>query len=107
MQSKSISTHSRELQISSRGPVRIRLLGGDEHGQLLEFAIDYEKAEVPDRAYYADYCDVARGRFGYDLIFGRLVPGEPPRLRTKIEVAFPRDMFLKQLWGSSREFHKT
>jgi hypothetical protein len=69
-------------------------------------AVDYSKAESPDRAYYADYCDVLKGRAGYSLFFGKLITGSF-RLRTKVEIAFPEDMFARQLWGSSRSLHET
>jgi hypothetical protein len=103
--SQSVVTR-RDLELSTRGPVHIRIIRQDENGSQVECSINYEKADVPERAYYADYCDVAKGRFGYDFVFGRLVPGQQ-RLRTKIEIAFPEDMFQKQLWGSSRQFHAT
>jgi len=72
---------------------------------MMEMGFDYSKAEVPDRAYYSDFCDVIKDRLGYTLIFGKLVPGAA-RLRTKIEIAFPEEMFVRQIWGGSRQFHK-
>jgi hypothetical protein len=73
---------------------------------LLEMGIDYEKAEEPDRSYYADYCDVKRGRVGVNFIFGRLEPGGT-QLRSQVEIAFPEDQFVRQLWNSSRGIHGT
>ena len=73
----------------------------------LELGIDFEKAEVPDRFYYADYCDVKRGRVGVNMIFGRLEPGGGPQLRSQVEIAFPEDQFIRQFWQSSRDMHET
>jgi hypothetical protein len=78
---------------------------GQADVSIVRYALDYSKADTPDRAYFADYCDVAKARFGYSLFFGKLIPGTI-QLRTKIEIAFPADMFLRQLWESSRELHK-
>ena len=75
-----------------------------EHAVVMEIGIDYAKAEVPERFYYADYCDVQKARGGYSLLFGKLEPGTQ-KLRTKIEVAYPVEMFRLQLWGNSRDFH--
>jgi len=72
----------------------------------MEVGIEYSKAQVPERSYYADYCEIERGRTGLSFFFGKLVPGTS-KLRTKIEIAFPDEMVLKQLWYSSRNFHDT
>lgn len=72
----------------------------------MELGVDYTKAEVPERFYYADYCDVQPSRSGYSLIFAKLALGNS-KLRTKIEVIFPKVMFVRQLWGISRSFEET
>lgn len=90
---------------SNSGAIRLKVISRSGDYAQVEFGIDYHKAEVPDRAYYSDYCDVVKDRSGFTFIFGKLVPGTST-LRTKIEIAFPEDMFVRQLWGSSREFHK-
>jgi hypothetical protein len=94
------------LELSHQGPVRIRVFRSGSHTISLEMGVDYEKAEVPDRFYYADYCDVKRGRVGVNLIFGRLEPGGP-RLRSQVEIAFPEDQFVRALWRSSRDLNET
>jgi hypothetical protein len=68
--------------------------------------VDYSRAEVPERSYYADYCHVQKARVGFSLVFGKLVP-ESKRLRTKIEIAFPEEIFTLHLWNNSRSFHET
>jgi hypothetical protein len=65
-----------------------------------------QKADVPSRAYFADYVDVLEGRADVTLIFGRLVPGTK-KLRTQVEISFSRDSFVAQLWKSSRAMHET
>jgi len=72
-------------------------------GVLIEYGIEYDKAEIPARSYFADYCDIVRGRTDLTFIFGRLVPGTE-QLRTQIEISFSETMFVNQLWGSSRDF---
>ncbi|MGA2606257.1 MAG: hypothetical protein ABSH01_02235 [Terriglobia bacterium] len=67
--------------------------------------VDYRQAAVPERFYYADYCDVQRARSGFGLLFGKLVAGTS-KLRTKIEIDFPQEMFVKQLWASTKDFYK-
>jgi len=47
-----------------------------------------------------------KARSGYSFFFGKLVPGTAT-LRTKVEVAFPEDMFVQQVWRSSRSLHDT
>lgn len=90
---------------SGTSPLVLRVLKSEGNQALVEVGINYSLAEVPQRAYYADYCDVLRARVGFSLFFGKLIPGTD-RLRTKIEVAFPSDMFRIQLWGSTRILHQ-
>ena len=102
------SKHSVELIGEQKGPVKLEIIRSesDLNVALIRFALDFSKADTPQRAYYADYCEVVKARAGYSFFFGKLVPGSP-RLRTKVEIAFPADMFAQQLWRSSRPFHKT
>jgi hypothetical protein len=82
-------------------PVTLHSLGPvAPNGSLqVQVRIDYSRVEVPDRSYYADYCDVPAARAGISLIFGKLEPGSG-RLRTKVEIAFPDDLFRNQLWNA-------
>ena len=90
----------------SSGPVHFRVIQDRGPQTIAELGVDYSKAQIPDRSYYADYVDVARARSGISILFGKLIPGTV-RLRTQVEIVFPDDMFLKQLWGTSRDLHKT
>jgi hypothetical protein len=97
-------TSARPLAAQPKGPVRLSFI---EHGDatFIEIGVDYERAEVPDRRYYADYCSVIQARSGLSLVFGRLVPGGST-LRNKVEISFPETLFVRQLWQSSRKFHE-
>jgi hypothetical protein len=90
----------------STSAVRFRVLDVKGDMAQVEVGVDYSKAEIPSRAYYADFCDVVKDRLGYTLMFGKLIPGTTA-LRTKIEIAFPEEMFVRHLWASSRKFHLT
>jgi len=68
--------------------------------------VDYTRAQIPERAYYADYCNVAQSRVGFTLTFGKLAASQDS-LRTKIEVIFPEQMFHKQLWGTTASLRET
>jgi hypothetical protein len=89
----------------SSGPVHFRIVDNVGYQTTAEIGVDYSKADVPERAYYADYVDVQRGRSGINLLFGKLVP-RTTQLRTQVEIIFPDDMFLRQLWGTTRDVHK-
>jgi hypothetical protein len=93
------------VRTASAGAVRARMYE-QPAGVRIEYGIDYEKADVPARSYFADYCDVVRGRTDLTFIFGRLVPGTQ-QLRNQIEISFSENMFLNQLWASSRDFEAT
>jgi hypothetical protein len=89
----------------SKGPVQLRFVES-EKGATLEIAVDYERADVPERRYYADFCSVVKARSGYSFTFGRLTPGANA-LRTKVEISFPESLFVEQLWKSSRKLYDT
>lgn len=92
------------IEPAGSGPVRIKITEGSGGQGLIEMWLDYEKADVPSRAYFADYVDVQEGRADITLIFGRLVTGSK-KLRTQVEISFSRDSFVAQLWRSSRVLH--
>jgi len=103
---RNLSVSASGLQVAGGGPLTLRVVKVDAQQMLVQMGIDYSLADVPERAYYADYCDITKARVGFSLFFGKLIPGTD-RLRTKIEVTFPTDMFVLQLWGTSRDVHKT
>ncbi len=87
-----------------QGAVRLRVTQTGPAENTLTLRVEYDKAEVPARAYYADYCDVVQGRSGISLVFGKLKPGTSV-LRNKVEVVFPEELFIRQFWKNSRELH--
>jgi len=105
MSRKHLPIPARAAQHLTSGPIALRVVESTPDHVVMEMGVDYTKVTPPERSYYADYCDVRRARLGYSLFFGKLIAGTDA-LRTKIEVAFPEDMFIQQLWGTSREFHK-
>jgi hypothetical protein len=88
-----------------QGPVRMRVIQTTPTANTIELLVEYDKAEVPSRAYYADYCDVVKGRSGLSLLFGKLKPGTSV-LRNKVEIVFSEEMFVRQLWKNSRQLHE-
>lgn len=88
-----------------QGPVRMRITRTGQEANIIELRVEYDKAEVPARAYYADYSAVIKGRSGISLIFGKLKPGTSV-LRTKVEIVFPVEMFIRQLWTNSRDLYE-
>jgi hypothetical protein len=101
-----VQTTSAADAAQQRGPVRVHVLDAGINKATIQIAVDYEKAEVPERAYYADYSEIVRARSGISLFFGKLIPGRAA-LRTKVEISFPREMFMRQFWAGSRDFHET
>ena len=95
-----------DIEQSQAGPVKIRFTESKENEGFVELWLDYEKADTPTRAYFADYVSVVMGRADITLIFGRLIPGTE-RLRSQVEISFPHDGFVAQLWKSTRAMHQT
>lgn len=105
MSKRHMSVSQRGVQASS-GPVQLRVVERAADHSVMEIGIDYSRVDVPERAYYADYCDVQQGRVDFSLLFGKLIPGSNA-LRTEIEIAFPQELLVAQLWGGSRDLQKT
>lgn len=93
------------IEPAQSGPVKIRITNPTDARGLIELSLDYEKAEVPSRAYFADYVDVLEGRADITLLFGRLTPGTK-KLRSQVEISFSRHSFVGQVWRSTREMHE-
>jgi hypothetical protein len=96
---------STAVEISTEGPVSLRVREVDTANSILEMAVDYEKAEIPSRAYAADFCQIIKTPIEHVIVFGKLAPGTM-RLRNKVEISFPRHAFGHQLWMSTRQMQK-
>jgi hypothetical protein len=105
MTKRDVLVRKAAFEVGGAGPVRLRVLQTGPTENVIELRIEYDKAEVPSRAYYADYCDVVKGRSGVSLLFGKLKPGTST-LRNKVEIVFPEDLFVRQLWKNSRQLHE-
>ncbi len=90
------------------GPVRY-VVQEAKHGKpsVVSLGIAYDEAPVPSSYYVADYYQVVPLDLEVLLIFGKLDHPNVEKLRNKIEVYFPAELFVRQLWKSSREFQKT
>jgi hypothetical protein len=106
MRRQQYTAASNAMEPIQSGPVKIRVINAKDGDGLIELSLDYEKAEVPSRAYFADYVDVLEGRADITLIFGRLTPGTT-KLRSQVEISFSRDSFVSQVWATTREMHAT
>jgi hypothetical protein len=93
------------LEVSGKGPVRLRVTALSSTSSLLEIGVDYSLAPVPHLHYDADYCEVGQSRTGVVLMFGKLKSGTT-ELRTKVEIAFSIENFVKTVWLSSRAVHE-
>lgn len=93
------------------GPVRYRFddVQIDEEGATaaISVSIDYGAVPVPNNYYVADFFYVESFDSSVLLVFGKRDGPRPnAKLRTKLEVYFPSDMFVRQLWKGSRKFHE-
>lgn len=91
--------------MNRQGPVRY-VVHETPEGQpgMLTLGVAYDEAPVPEHYYVADYYQVIVSDFSVLLIFGKLDHPQVDRLRNKVEIYFPVENFVRQLWNSSRQF---
>jgi hypothetical protein len=94
-------------QLSRGGVVRYKVDGPLENPTGISLSIAYEEAPVPEHYYVADFFQIVPQDLEILLIFGKIDHPKTDRLRSKVEVVFPVDLFLRQLWKSSRAFQGT
>jgi hypothetical protein len=94
--------------MNRQGPVRyvVRDAGGAGRPTMIALGVAYDQAPVPEHYYVADYYQVIANDFAVLLIFGKLDHPQLDRLRNKIEIYFPVENFVRQLWKSSRDYQK-
>lgn len=91
--------------INRQGPVRYVVHDTpDGQPRMLTLGVAYDEAPVPEHYYVADYYQVIISDFSVLLIFGKLDHPQLGRLRNKIEIYFPVENFVRQLWNTSRTF---
>lgn len=73
----------------------------------IKLSVDFDRAPVPENNYIADYFELHRSDADVLMIFGKKNFPSESELRNKIEIYFPFDPFLNQLWKSSRQMHQT
>ena len=101
-----MSKLAKAQQIVGDWPIRYKTVGSKENPALM-MQIDYEQAPVPAHYYTADYFQLEPLETQVLIIFGKLDHPQKDRLRNKIEIYFPADAFVQQLWKSSRDFEKS
>jgi len=89
------------------GPVRY-VMQETEKGKsaIVGLSVAYDEAPVPTHYYVADYYQIVRQGMDVLLIFGKLDHPDVAKLRNKLEIYFPAEIFVRQLWVSSRDFQK-
>lgn len=100
---------TQRLQVEGHGAIQSRVgiddpitLGAD--GSIL---VNTGKLQPPEKVYDADVAWLKRGRGYVSLFFGKQNPDAPDRLRTRLEVKYAPEAFVRHLWRNSREFHET
>jgi hypothetical protein len=97
---------ARRDQLSGSGPVRYKIQSMKDGVQTAMLAIDYSEAPVPPHYYVADYYEVVNRDPQILFTFGKLNYPNENQLRNKLEIDFPAQHFIVQLWRSAGEFHK-
>src|SRR6266571_9080465 len=88
---------ARAAQSNRSGAVRYNVQETAEgKPAVVSLSIDYEQAPVPDHYYVADYFQVIAQDLDVLLIFGKLDHPSTDRLRNKIELYFPAQLFVRQ-----------
>ncbi|HEY5175801.1 MAG TPA: hypothetical protein VII95_09595 [Terriglobales bacterium] len=96
-----------EQNYNRSGPVRYTVQEIEGKASVISLAVAYEEAPVPANYYVADFYQVVSQDLAVLLIFGKLDHPNVEKLRNKIEIYFPAEMFVRQLWKGSRDFEKT
>ncbi len=68
--------------------------------------ISTAKLAAPQNVYDADYAWVQRRQGAVSLFFGKSSIDDSGKLRTRLELRYPREAFLNHLWKNSRNFHQ-
>lgn len=93
-------------QFNRSGNVHYRVDTSDSGSSLVELSVDYERAPIPDHTYVADFFDVSQVESEVLILFGKLNTPSATSLRNKVEIYFPAETFVHQLWNTSRRLHE-
>jgi hypothetical protein len=105
MTNKIVRTN-RTSQFNRSGTVHYRLEQHEDGAAAVMLTVDFERAPTPEHTYVADFFEVSRAESDVLIVFGKIdLPGAMS-LRNKIEIYFPFQPFVYQLWKSSRQMHE-
>jgi hypothetical protein len=71
----------------------------------VSLSVDYERAPTPNHTYVADFAEILRAESDVVIVLGKIDLPSAKSLRNKIEIYFPFQPFVYQLWKSSRKLH--
>lgn len=94
-------------QFNRSGTVHYRVDQREDGISAVTLSIDFERVPEPEHSYIADYFEVHRTDSDVLMIFGKMDFPSETELRNKIEIYFPFQTFMHQLWKSSRVMKQT
>ena len=89
------------------GPVRYVVQETGGKTSMISLGVAYEEAPEPANYYVADSYQIIEQGLDVLMIFGKIDHPNLQKLRNKIEIYFPAEMFVRQLWHGSRDFEST
>ena len=69
--------------------------------------IDLSKLQPPSNVYDADHAWVVHSVARVSIVFGKERFDDPNRLRTRLEIRYPPEEFVRQFWRNSRRFNES
>src|SRR5262245_26469562 len=70
-----------------------------------QIRVDMSKLPPPANVYDADVAWVEHSAPSISLMFGKRVPGSADEFRTRLEIRYPPENLVRQLWRNTRSFH--
>jgi hypothetical protein len=101
-----IAKTNRTSQFNRSGSVHYRLEQREDGAAAVTLTVDFERAPTPEHTYVADFFEVSRAESDVLIVFGKIDLPVAKSLRNKIEIYFPFQPFVYQLWKSSRQMHE-
>lgn len=93
-------------QFNRSGSVHYHVEQRDDGSSAVTMMVDFERAPTPSHTYVADFSAVSRTESDVLIVFGKINLPVAKSLRNKIEMYFPGQPFVYQLWKSSRKLHE-